>query len=522
MTRAVLGALGALAVLALAVPVAAAATDDDPAIVLSRTTGLDPAGDTITVTGTGFDPAANVGTRPPFAGQPSGVYVVFGRFAENWRPSAGAPSSARQVIHQVWALPRAQHDMLNPTGTNPEITLLEADGTFSAQLPVSAAEGSGAYAVATYPASGAVNPSQELLVPVSLAAPGTTTSSTTTSSTTSTSTTTTTTAPTTTAPTTTVPPAGGSGTRSATGGAGQTLSVTPSDGLDPAGSRVAVTGSGYDTAVGVYVALCVDQGPAAAPSPCVGGVDMEGSGSSSAWISSNPPSYAGDLATPFGSGGSFAVQLDIAAADEFVDCLAAGTRCVVATRADHTASSNRSADVRVPVYFAGQTPPDREPEDPQPTLSLDTTTVRAGESLSVRGEAFLPGEQVQIWILSDPVLLGVAMASERASVTESVTIPADLAPGVHHIELRGLTSGRVVRSTELTVLAAEATPISMPDGSSPEQSVPGAVAAATDSPLPGSSLALTGAGLGAAALGAVLLLAGSIVLLASRRTGANR
>ncbi|MBK9558955.1 MAG: hypothetical protein IPO44_05120 [Candidatus Microthrix sp.] len=72
----------------------------------------------MTVTGTGFDPAAHQGTRPPFAGQNSGVYVVFGTFDQPWAPSEGAPGSARRVIggvrrrgssiKQVWALPAAQ------------------------------------------------------------------------------------------------------------------------------------------------------------------------------------------------------------------------------------------------------------------------------------------------------------------------------------------------------------------------------------------------------------------------------
>ena len=37
----------------------------DPQIQVSKTSGIDAAGETLTVTGTGFDPAANTGTRPP-------------------------------------------------------------------------------------------------------------------------------------------------------------------------------------------------------------------------------------------------------------------------------------------------------------------------------------------------------------------------------------------------------------------------------------------------------------------------
>lgn len=82
-------------------------------------TELPAEGGTVTVNGSGYDPAGAIGTRPPFAGQPSGVYVVVGRFADTWQPSAGAPSSARQVITQVWALPQAQYEVLNPSGPMP-------------------------------------------------------------------------------------------------------------------------------------------------------------------------------------------------------------------------------------------------------------------------------------------------------------------------------------------------------------------------------------------------------------------
>src|SRR5690625_2659929 len=145
---------------------------------------------------------------------------------------------------------------------------------------------------------------------------------------------------------------------SASGPDGQQVTVTPSSGLDPDGQRVTVTGSGFDTSKGIYVGLCVDNGPGQAPSPCLGGVDMEGAGGASAWISSNPPAYGEGVATPFtetGGRGSFSVTLDVAARDAFTDCLdpqVAPNGCVIGTRADHTRTADRSADVRIPVSFA--------------------------------------------------------------------------------------------------------------------------------------------------------------------------
>ncbi|MCD9625073.1 HtaA domain-containing protein [Rhabdothermincola salaria] len=216
-TRTTRRALLAFVVLAAAAIVASPVSADDtpvwePALSVSKTTDLDRDGETVTVTGAGFDPAANIGSRPPANGQPAGVYVAFGKFADDWRPSEGAASSSREVIAQRWAAPAALAPVLSPTGSYVE---LAPDGTFTAQLPVEMADAvAGNYGVYTYPASGATNPAQELYVPMSFASEPTPTTSTTVPPPTSTtvppttSTTSTTVPPTTstTVPPTTVPP----------------------------------------------------------------------------------------------------------------------------------------------------------------------------------------------------------------------------------------------------------------------------------------------------------------------------
>ena len=136
-------------------------------ITVSETEGLAP-GDQITVWGKGFDPAAHTGVRPPLAGQPSGAYVVFGKFADVWQPSTGAASSARAVIAQRWALPEAQHLALDPGQANPSFVRLNADGTFTAIVTVGTSAAAGNYGVYTYPGSGATNAAPEVAQLVTL------------------------------------------------------------------------------------------------------------------------------------------------------------------------------------------------------------------------------------------------------------------------------------------------------------------------------------------------------------------
>ena len=141
-----------------------------PTVTVSDTTDLVP-GDAIIVWGEGFDPDAHVGTRPPLAGQPSGAYVVFGRFGDPWKPSAGAPSSSRTVIDQRWALPSASRAVLDPSGTNPAFADIDELGRFATTLVVGESPTTGDYGVFTYPGSGAVDADQEVAVPVTVSVP---------------------------------------------------------------------------------------------------------------------------------------------------------------------------------------------------------------------------------------------------------------------------------------------------------------------------------------------------------------
>ncbi len=141
--------------------------------------------------------------------------------------------------------------------------------------------------------------------------------------------------------------------------AAKKLTASKTRGLDRGGETVRVTGSGYDTSKGIYVAFCVDNGAGALPSPCGGGADMTGASGSSVWISNNPPSYGEGLTRKYGRGGSFTASVLVTRMIGEVDCTTRA--CAIVTRADHTRTSDRSQDVRIPVRFA----PDKTETQPQ-------------------------------------------------------------------------------------------------------------------------------------------------------------
>ena len=122
------------------------------------------AGDVITVTGSGFDPSANIGTRPPLAGKESGIYVVFGNFASDWQPSGG--NGARSIVDQKWPMPQSSIDSpsqpWSPKNLE-QLVVLEDDGSFETTLTVGTAEATpGAYGVYTFAAGGPKNAAHEL------------------------------------------------------------------------------------------------------------------------------------------------------------------------------------------------------------------------------------------------------------------------------------------------------------------------------------------------------------------------
>lgn len=138
-------------------------------------------GDKLTIKGTGFDPAANVGGRgaPIPSTLPQGSYVVFGKFASAWSPADEVASSARKVGPQGWVLAESVLNQI-PTSVVPrpgaspvnyqemvrsQWVPLAEDGSWTAELtladPKDAATVVGDYGVYTYGAGGVNNKAQE-------------------------------------------------------------------------------------------------------------------------------------------------------------------------------------------------------------------------------------------------------------------------------------------------------------------------------------------------------------------------
>ena len=155
---------------------ASAEQGDGPRVTVSKSVLSEDGEHEITVSGTGFKDDSVVASRPPLAGKNPGIYVILGKFADEWKPSAGAASSARKVISQYWAVDA--EDMATIGGTARGAIELAADGSFTttfivskAQIDEVAGDVEGNVGIYTYAGGGATHAAWETYQPITFGDP---------------------------------------------------------------------------------------------------------------------------------------------------------------------------------------------------------------------------------------------------------------------------------------------------------------------------------------------------------------
>jgi LPXTG-motif cell wall-anchored protein len=153
-------------------------------------------------------------------------------------------------------------------------------------------------------------------------------------------------------------------------------------------------------------------------------------------------------------------------------------------------------------------------------VTLSSTKVAAGGQLTISGTRYPANSTGEVWLHSVPVLLGELRSDTEGAFTASMSIASGAEPGEHTIEV---TVGGVKASASLTV-----TPASAPGGVPDPTVTPASIAAEDSSAAPAasgeSSLPSTGANgsIWSIGAGAVLVSAGLIVILWTRRRASNR
>lgn len=153
--------------LTFSLPLSEAPAPTQPSVTVSKTSGLNSEGETITVTGTGFtaNPPGTNATRAPIgAGNFGGAYVVFAKFPTNWAPSAGGARPSAAILTQKWGV----HEFVPGVGPQNGGFILPANGSFEITFDVSdSSDLEGNYGIYTYAGSGAVYAPFETFTPLS-------------------------------------------------------------------------------------------------------------------------------------------------------------------------------------------------------------------------------------------------------------------------------------------------------------------------------------------------------------------
>ena len=159
------------------------------------------------------------------------------------------------------------------------------------------------------------------------------------------------------------------------------------------------------------------------------------------------------------------------------------------------------------------------PEPEQPTVTIGSTSVAAGDSVTFSGTGFPADAALQIELRSTPVQLGTVTTDTSGAFRATLTVPADTTPGPHTLVV--IDPDGVETATAITVTAA-------PDGGTPgtgQPATPGSGGVTAPETGNGStngtggmgSLATTGADSVPFVLAAALLLAAGIALVVRRR-----
>ena len=430
---------------------------DRPSVTVSKTSGLDPEGETITVRGTGFVPAGaeTTGTRPPLFGQFTGAYVVFGVFADTWKPSALAPSSARKGYDTKWIVNEAQLAVIG--GVEAGGAIVQPDGTFEVTLDAAlvADAPDGNWGVYTYAAGGAVYAPFETYTPVSFATGPTEPEEPETPEVPETPTT----------PVTPAPIAGGSlrwsiqsgfvdyvtgpiakGTVAVSGGA------TRSGGLFQFGQAA---GSTYDPTTGTgtvsYSGAVRFSGHGGLLTFDLANPELRVTSSTSAqlWVTSGGSRLqlaTVDLGAAARTGASGAVTF--AGAPVVLTSQGSAlfdgrySRLDPLTVTIGTAAAAPAGATGTVVTAAATTTQRKIPDAPPATtgIELDADTLAAlgaGESVTVTAAGFEAGEDVLVVVYSTPTLLATVEADASGAASWTGSLPATLADGAHTLTFQG-------------------------------------------------------------------------------------
>ena len=423
-----------------------------PSVGVSKTIGLNPEGDTITVTLTDFlpNPPATDATRPPVGtGNFGGVYVVFAKWPTLWAPSEGGTRPTAGNLAQRWGVHAAQFGGSINAGNGGFV--LPEDGSFELTFEVAdVSELDGNYGIYTYAGGGATYAPFETFTPLTFAEEPTVPEE----------------PEEPTVPTTPTNPAGGS-LRWAISSDFTAYITSIAHGEIIVSGGATRSGGQFQWGQGSGSTYNFDTGRGMVP--YTGSVRFTGHGGVLDVTMSNPRitiTSASAATLSFASGGSRVTFATLNLAGGVKATASNGAVTYTAVPASLTAAGRDQIlegfpTALNPVTFtigspasapagstgtvakADSTDADELPATPPASSGLEITeadlaALQAGKQFTISGSGFEANEEgIKVVVYSDPVLLDLVQADAEGVATWTGTLPATLADGAHTLTLQG-------------------------------------------------------------------------------------
>ena len=98
----------------------------------------------------------------------------------------------------------------------------------------------------------------------------------------------------------------------------------------------------------------------------------------------------------------------------------------------------------------------------QPTSARTGFTLYGGTSLTISGDGYLPGTDIEVWLNSSPTYLGTTTTTADGTFTFEVVIPGDFELGDHVLQVEGTVLADVEQATFIGLLVLDRTVPELP------------------------------------------------------------
>jgi hypothetical protein len=160
-------------------------------------------------------------------------------------------------------------------------------------------------------------------------------------------------------------------------------------------------------------------------------------------------SEAVDDTPPVGTDDEVFVGFDDDAAADAGDAVYIDTDGTITVATRRVVNTDGSTPMLVVGDDLAMTVTGRSAQDVRYDPATDRLVIRAGGTVLAAGDGYEPGTDAEVWLLSDPYLLGTVTVDDEGRWELQTQVPASTPAGSHHLQVEGTVTGgseRIIRA----------------------------------------------------------------------------